>query len=293
MLSALSPSSAVLRAVANATLQSNSLTVVKLGGSALEDATAKADMLASLVALQRLGLKLVAVHGGGKPIDRAMAEAGITPVKVQGRRFTDEATLAIVVQVLQAINTELVHDLHQAGGSAIGWGSTVADQFPIHGERLFLPGLDLQPTSLGFVGRVTQVHLEALHRCLDRHTLPVLPCLATEVNDHQQWLNINADSMAAALAAELKARSVLFLTDTPGVLLDRSKPESLQPQLSRRACQDLIAQGIIDGGMIPKVEACFEALDAGATEAVILDGRQPGCLIAWLLGEPAGTVVVA
>jgi acetylglutamate kinase len=282
-----------MKAFAEAEHRRGRLAVVKLGGSALEDDAAKQDMLRSLVVLQKLGVAMIAVHGGGKPIDRAMADAGMTPVKVQGRRYTDAESLAIVHRVLMAINQDLVSGLKHLGGQAIGWSTATPAQYPVSAERLFLPGLDLQPIDLGFVGRVTEVDRVALQGCLTRKLLPILPCLAVESNSPDQWLNINADSLASGVAASMKADTVLFLTDTPGVYADRARPESLCRRLSRAECQAMIASEVIAGGMIPKVEACFDAIDAGATEAIILDGRQPGCLIHWLLGEPSGTVIVS
>jgi acetylglutamate kinase len=165
---------------AGAAIQSarSGMRVVKLGGSAMEDPTATAGMIRAVVTLQRLGLKLVLVHGGGKPIDRAMAAAGLTPVKVAGRRYTDDATLAVVVRVLTAINAELVAALSAAGATAYGFGADPV-HFPLRGERLLLPGLDLQPVDLGRVGSVTAV----VERALREPGIPLLPSLAVSPSD--------------------------------------------------------------------------------------------------------------
>ena len=250
--------------------------VVKLGGSAMEDPAATDACLRSVVALQRVGVHVVLVHGGGKPIDRAMADAGLTPRKVAGRRYTDDATLEIVVRVLHEINRAICQRLESLGVNATAYDA--ADWFPLSGEKLSLPGLDLQPIDLGRVGTINEVRLTAFDDDLGPWShVPVIPSLALDADGG--WLNVNADTAASALAGALEADKAIFLTDTPGVLRDRSNPASLLPRLTAAECRDLIARGVIDGGMVPKVEACFEALDAGAKAALILDGRVPFSLL--------------
>ena len=263
--------------------------VVKLGGSAMEEPAATRGTLEAVAALQDAGFKIVLVHGGGKPIDRAMAAAGLTPVKVQGRRFTDDVTLAIVVKVLGELNAGLERDLRNLGGRALGYGELAG--FPLFGERLLLPGLDLNPVDLGRVGTVTRVEAAALLAIL-KDAVPVLPSLCVS-DDDGDWLNVNADTVAAAVAKALDAESVLFLTDTPGILRDRDDPGSRLAELTRAECEQLLSDGVITGGMVPKVEACFDALDAGAKRAVILDGRDPHALTDDALGRPAGTAIRA
>ena len=246
--------------------------VVKLGGSAMEDPASTDACLRSVVALRTLGLPIVLVHGGGKPIDRAMAAAGLTPKKVAGRRYTDEATLQIVVRVLaEEINLGIVRAIHDLQRSA------QREILALFGERLTLPGPDGHPVDLGRVGTVTHMDTSRLWEAIDKGIIPVIPSLALAADGG--WLNVNADTAASAVAGALEARYAIFLTDTPGVLRDRSNPASLFPSLSREECRGLIASGVIDGGMVPKVEACFEALDAGAEAALILDGRVPYSLL--------------
>jgi acetylglutamate kinase len=245
--------------------------VVKLGGSAMEDPSATDACLRSVATLRRLGVRVVLVHGGGKPIDRAMAEAGLTPKKVAGRRYTDPATLEIVVRVLHEINHGLVHQLAALGAKATGYDD--ARRFPLSGEPLTLPGPDRTRIDLGRVGKITDVR----HAELEGDSVPILPSLAVAADGG--WLNVNADTAASAVAGMLKADKAIFLTDTPGVLLDRSNPGSLRARLTEAECRAFIASGVIDGGMVPKVEACFEALDAGARAALILDGRVPFSLL--------------
>ena len=172
--------------------------VVKLGGSAMEDPAATDACLRSVATLHQLRIPVVLVHGGGKPIDRAMAETGITPRKVAGRRYTDDATLEIVVRVLQAISRDLVARLGALGARATTYAD--APSFPLAGERLMLPGLDLEPIDLGRVGKVTDVFLDEF-RAAPAETLVVLPSLA--VDDAEGWLNINADTAASAVAGAL------------------------------------------------------------------------------------------
>jgi acetylglutamate kinase len=264
--------------------------VVKLGGSAMEDPAATDACLRSVATLNKLGVPLVLVHGGGKPIDRAMAEAGLVPKKVAGRRYTDDATLAIVVRVLSEINVDLTRRLDRLcgggfveGGACFGAPADTA-VYPIVGRRLLLPGPDLQPIDLGRVGSVARVDTAALDRLFRQNVAVVLPSLAASADDGG-WLNVNADTAASAVAGALQADKAIFLTDTPGVLLDRARPDSLIPKLTERECRDLIARGVIDGGMVPKVEACFEALEAGAKSALILDGRVPFSLLGVFLHD--------
>jgi acetylglutamate kinase len=264
--------------------------VVKLGGSAMEDPAATAGTLDALVTLQTLGVRQIVVHGGGKPIDRAMAAAGLAPKKVQGRRVTDAATLEIVVKILRKeICPGIVQDLQARGGKAVGLHGD--DRQILFGEKLMLPGPDGRPLDLGFVGDPTDVDADLLDDTLDEGVMPVIPSLA--VDGEGAWLNVNADTAAAAVAGAVQAEAVLFLTDTPGVLTDRANPKSLVPRLTESEARAMIAFGSIDGGMVPKVEACYAALAAGAGRAVVLDGRDPHALLAEFLGgPPAGTAIV-
>jgi acetylglutamate kinase len=252
--------------------------VVKLGGSAMEDPVATDACLRSVATLNKLGVPLVLVHGGGKPIDRAMAEAGLVPKKVAGRRYTDEETLAVVTRVLGEINRDLKHRLEHFGADA---SSIIdADHYPLKGELLRLTGSDRQQIDLGWVGFVPEVDTTEFEwRLRECGEIPVIPSLATSMASPNGWLNVNADTAASAVAGALKADKAIFLTDTPGVLRDRANPASLITNLTEGEARELIASGVIDGGMVPKVEACFEALEAGAKSALILDGREKYSLL--------------
>lgn len=275
----------LLRAMARARLLRGRTILIKLGGSAMEDPIATRGTLESVVALQSMGIRLILVHGGGKPIDRAMAAAGLVPKKVAGRRYTDDATLEIVVRTLcEVINPSIVATIRELGGRADG--ITASRTFPIRGETLTLDGVDL-----GHVGQPTRIETADLQDIIADGRIPVLPSLA--VREDGNWLNVNADTIASAVAGAVSADSAIFLTDTPGVLQDRNDPDSVVTYLSAAECRDLIRRGIIAGGMIPKVEACLDALREGAGRAVILDGRNPYSLLNDFVSDrPCGTEIV-
>lgn len=246
------------------------ITVIKLGGSAMEESESLQATLQDVVFMETVGMRPVLVHGGGKAIDRAMARAGLAPKKVRGRRVTDEATLQIVVQVLRdEINADIVHRMQQLGGRAIGLhtGSLRA----LFGEKLFLETETGEKLDLGRVGQVTRVDTQLIENVCSAGVVPVIPSLA--VGPDGTWLNVNADTAAAAVASQLRAEKLVFLTDTPGLLRDRRDPTSLISSLSASQCRQLIRDGVIEEGMIPKVEGCLEALAAGVKKTHIIDGR--------------------
>jgi acetylglutamate kinase len=248
----------------------NRLIVIKLGGSAMEEPDALKATLQDVIFMSTVGLRPIVVHGGGKPIDRAMAESGLKPRKVLGRRYTDDETLAIVVRVLlKEINAGLESQVRQLGGRAIGphLGSL---QF-LFGEKLILTSPNNEPIDLGRVGKVTRIDADLLRDFCEAGIIPLIPSLA--IDDEGQWLNVNADTAAAAVAAELQAEKLVLLTDTPGILMDRRDPASLITSMTVQRCQELLGQKVIEEGMIPKVEACFDSLRGGVKKTHIIDGR--------------------
>jgi acetylglutamate kinase len=246
------------------------LTVIKLGGSAMEEPDSLRSTLQDVVFMATVGLRPILVHGGGKPIDRAMAAAGLQPRKVQGRRYTDDDTLAIVVRVLTSeINAGLVAQLRQLGGRAVGLHTGPLQC--LFGEKLLLPGNDGTPIDLGRVGQVTRVDGPLIADFCAAGVVPVIPSLGLDADDG--WLNVNADTAAAAVAEHLRAEKLVFLTDTPGILRDRANEASLIASLDAADCHKLIGSGIIDSGMIPKVEACLASLRAGVRKVHMIDGR--------------------
>ena len=240
------------------------LIAIKLGGSAMEDPAALTATLQDVVFMATVGLRPVLVHGGGKPIDRAMASAGLVARKVLGRRYTDAATLEIVVRVLLEVNTSIVAQIHQLGGRAVGLHSP---PLPVlFGERLTLDGEDL-----GHVGSVTRVDTALIESFCAGGVVPVIPSLA--LDETGGWLNVNADTAASAVAVHLHTEKLVFLSDTPGILTDRRDPASLVATLDANRCRELICTGVIDSGMIPKVEACLDSLRGGVRQTHMIDGR--------------------
>ena len=265
------------------------LTVIKLGGSAMEDPEALKATLQDVVFMETVGMRPVLVHGGGKPIDRAMAQAGLKPRKVQGRRCTDEQTLAIVVRVLlQEINVGIERQIRALGGRAVG--PHLGSLQYLTGEKITLTGPANEPVDLGRVGRVTKVDVDLIRDFCAAGVVPVIPSLALDADGG--WLYVNADTAAAGLAARLEAEKLVLLTDTPGILRNRQDPQSLISSLDAAGCRDLIAQGIIDEGMIPKVEACLDGLRAGVKRTHIIDGRlRHSLLLEIYTDRGVGTVI--
>ena len=246
------------------------LTVIKLGGSAMEDPDALRATLQSVVFLATVGLRPVLVHGGGKPIDRAMNAAGLQPKKILGRRYTDNETLAIVVRVLtDEINADIVRQIRALGGRAVGLHSGSLQV--LAGEKLTLPGPEGKPVDLGHVGTVTEVDTALISDFARAGVVPVIPSLAHDAQGN--WLNVNADTAAAGVAADLRAAKLVMMTDTPGILRDLKNPSSLIPSLTAEGCRRLMNDGVIDSGMIPKVEACLDSLRRGVGKTHIIDGR--------------------
>lgn len=243
--------------------------VIKLGGAAIEHESTLNATLQDVVFMETVGLRPILVHGGGKAISEAMKSAGLQPRFVQGRRYTDEETLSIVRDVLvDRINADIVSRIESLGGWAMGLHPGFAN--PLTGERLFLEENGEQ-LDLGRVGRVTSVDEDRLTKVCHAGIVPVLPSLA--VDEEGGMLNVNADTAAASVAELLKAEKLIFVSDTPGILRDQEDPASLISSLTASECGDLARDGVIDGGMIPKVDACLQSLRAGVRKTHMVDGR--------------------
>lgn len=246
------------------------LTVIKLGGSAMEDPDALRSTLQDVVFMETVGMRPILVHGGGKAIDRAMHRAGLVPHKIQGRRVTDEATLKIVMDVLQnEINADVVRQIKALDGQAVPLHTGVLQV--LFGRKITLPDDQGRPLDLGRVGTITWVNRPLIENFCRAGTVPVIPCIA--LDDQGMGLNINADTAAAAVAIHMQAEKLVLLTDTPGILRDRQDPGSLIHHTDAQQCLQMIGQGIIDSGMLPKVEACLDSLRAGVKKTHIIDGR--------------------
>ena len=246
------------------------VTVIKLGGSLMEKPDSLLHVLVDIVFMETVGMRPVVVHGGGAAISRAMDAAGIQPQFIQGRRFTDERSLGIVERVLaHDINESLSHRIEELGGRAmsLNFQSTCV----LHGHRTQLADDQGQPIDLGYVGEVTRVDRSLIEKLCQAGLIPVIPSMCWDENG--QKLNVNADTAAMAVAQALGAEKLVFLSDVPGVLRDRNDPDSLVHTLSGGEARRLIQQGVVGGGMIPKVEACLETLERGVKKIHIVDGR--------------------
>jgi acetylglutamate kinase len=265
-------------------------TVIKLGGSVMEAPEALRALLVDIVFMQTVGMRPVVVHGGGKAITLAMERAGLEARFVQGRRYTDDATLEIVARVLaEEINADIVRHISKFGGRASGLHHKTSQC--LFGRRITLPGPDGSQVDLGRVGEVTEVDVPPIENLCLAGVVPVLPSLAEE--DDGRLLNVNADTAAAAVAMALRADKLVFLTDTPGILHDRREPGSLIRSLTPDGCRDLIREGVIDKGMIPKVEACLASLEAGVGKTHIIDGRlRHSLLLEMYTDKGIGTEIV-
>ena len=245
-------------------------TVIKLGGSVVEHPDSLRHLLVDIVFMSTLGMRIVVVHGGGKAISRAMDDAGLAPRFVQGRRYTDDATLAIVEKVLATeLNHDLVARLEEYGGRAMSLNFLSTNV--LFGDRLALAGPGGEAIDLGHVGSVTRVDRLTIDNLTYAGQVPVIPSMAMGVDGGK--LNVNADTAATAVAAAIGAEKLVVLSDIPGVLRDINDPESLIHSLTASEARRLIADGTIAAGMIPKIEGCLETLEQGVKKIHIIDGR--------------------
>ncbi len=250
--------------------------VIKLGGSALEDDATVRRLLNDVIFMEAVGMHPVLIHGGGKSINAAMKSAGIEPHWVQGRRYTDEATLEIVATVLAGeISTSLARMIRELGGRAVPLSFLSCNC--LVGEKLMLPDEKGQPLDLGFVGQVVAIDRQLIEQTCDAGIIPVIPSVAVDAQG--QKYNVNADTAAAAVARYLGAEKLIFLSDVPGIFRNRHDPSTLLSNLTTQQCRELIADGTIDSGMIPKVEAAIDALAAGVKKVHIIDGREPHSIL--------------
>ncbi len=246
------------------------ITVIKLGGSLIQDEAALRHVLIDIVFMETVGMRPVIVHGAGAAISRAMEEAGIEPRFVQGRRYTDDRTLEIVERVLAGeINQRIARQIEELGGRAMDLSFSTTNV--LFGERLQLPGDDGQPVDLGNVGRVVRVDRTVIDNLCYAGQVPVIPSMCEDVETGQK-LNVNADTAAAAVAESLGAEKLVFLSDVNGVRRDKNDPQSLLNTLTPADVNQLIQTGVIETGMIPKVEACVDIVNRGVRKVHIIDG---------------------
>jgi acetylglutamate kinase len=257
--------------------------VVKYGGAAMTEPALAARFAEDVVLLHAVGLRPVVVHGGGPQIGDLMRRLGMEPEFRDGRRVTDADTLDVARMVLVGkVNREIVAAVNRHGPLAVGLSGEDAN---------FLEAGVLDP-GLGFVGEVTHVNRGIIDRLLAEHLIPIISTIGTD--EDGQALNINADTVAGAVAAELEAEKLICLSDVPGLLRDATDPASLIDAVTADELGALVADGTVAGGMIPKVEACLAALAGGVRSAHLLDGRIPHVLLLELFTDAGiGTMISA
>ena len=252
------------------------IVVVKLGGSVLDDTSLQKELLTDIAFMATVGMRPIIVHGGGKAITRSMNEAGLEPVWVQGRRYTDERTLTIAEHTLvHKINTPICETLAELGCEPMGLHSL--GSCALFAETLRLAGEDGRKLDVGLVGKVADVNKQLLRKLCADGTIPVIASVAKDKAGGK--LNVNADSAAGMVAAEVVAEKLVVVSDTHGIRTDLDDPDSWVSSLNEEKIKEMIDAGIITDAMFPKVEACITALDAGVSKAHIIDGRIPHSLL--------------
>lgn len=244
--------------------------IVKYGGSAMVDEALKQRVIEDVTLLKLVGFKPIIVHGGGKDISRMIERVGMTPKFVNGLRVTDEETMEIAEMVLGKVNKSLVQLVESHGVRAIGMSGK--DGALLRVKKKYADGEDI-----GYVGEVTQVNTKVLEDLLEKDFLPIICPIGLD-EDYNTY-NINADDVACAVATAMKAEKLAFLTDIEGVYKDPQDPESLISALTIHEAEDLIKDGYIGGGMLPKLQNCIDAIKQGVSRVHILDGRIPHCLL--------------
>jgi acetylglutamate kinase len=268
------------------------IVVVKYGGHAMGEEEMARNFARDIVLMEQTAINPVVVHGGGPQIGDMLKRLGIKSEFAAGLRITDKSTIEIVEMVLAgSINKQIVGFINEAGGKAVGLCGKDGNMVTARkiSRTIADPGSHIEKVvDLGFVGEPEKVDITVLTQILGRDLIPVLAPLATSIDG--VTYNVNADTFAGAIAGALRAKRLLLLTDVEGVL-DKSK--SLIRELSANDVRRLIADGTISGGMIPKVETCLYALDAGVEGVVILDGRVPHAVLLELLTDHgAGTLMM-
>ncbi len=249
--------------------------LIKFGGSAMDNPELVKSLMKDIVLMEALGLNPVVVHGGGKAISKAMQESGLEAKFINGLRVTTPEAIDIVEQTLSnEINPGLVELVREAGGKAVGIPGTKV----FVGERIFEKDEAGKRVDLGMVGQVIGSLLSRVEEALALQITPVISPLARELGTDQS-LNVNADLAAAALARELRPVKLVFISDVPGLMRDPSDPTTIVKSINRKEALSLIDQGVITGGMIPKVRSALDALNAGVRKVHFIDGRLPHSLL--------------
>ncbi len=258
--------------------------VVKYGGAAMKDSSLKDKVMRDIVFLSCVGLRPVVVHGGGPEINSWLDKLGIEPQFKDGLRVTDAATMDVVEMVLVGrVNKEIVSLINQAGGLAVGICGKDGNLIKARPEGR---------QGIGFVGEVNSIDIKLLNSLVSSGYIPVVSSVAAD--ETGQAYNINADTVAGELAAALGAEKLILLTDTAGILKDYKDPSTLLPKVDIQEARQLIASGVVSGGMIPKVSCCVRLLAQGVKAAHIIDGRIPHSLLLEIFTDSGiGSMLVA
>jgi acetylglutamate kinase len=256
--------------------------VIKYGGNAMSSEALKEQVMEDIVLLQLIGIKVVLVHGGGPEISELMGKLGKKAEFVNGLRVTDKETVDIAQMVLAGkINKSLVNYLGMKGGKAMG----------LSGMDGHLIEAKVNDEKLGYVGEITNINIDAVTDLLEKGYIPVISTLGCDKEGNTY--NINGDTAAARIAGALGAKRLIMMTDIAGILKDKDDPNTLIPHVTISEARKLFSDGVISGGMIPKVECCIDAIGHGVKKVIIMDGRVPHSILMELLtDEGAGTMVM-
>src|ERR1044072_4671273 len=264
---AINKASALVEALSYIQRFHNKVVVVKIGGSIMDDEATLSTILNDIVFMNYVGMQPILVHGGGKAINQAMEAAGLQPQMVLGRRYTDERTLAIAEHVLcNQINRFIVNFIQSQGCEAMGLHSL--SSVVLFAEKTYLSGPDGRRIDLGLVGEIKSVNARLLRLLVQADSIPVIATIARD--DAGGKLNVNADTAAGAVAAAMKAEKLVVVSDTHGIRSNPDDPASLVKHLTSDQIEQMVQSGVITKGMLPKVEACLQALKAGVTKAYII-----------------------
>ncbi|MBQ3493317.1 MAG: acetylglutamate kinase [Clostridia bacterium] len=257
------------------------IVVVKYGGNAMINQELKEQVMQDIVLLWLTGVKIVLVHGGGPEISEMMDKLGKKAQFVDGLRVTDKETVDIVQMVLAGkINKTLVNHIQVKGGKAMG----------LSGMDGHLIEAKVKDERLGFVGEITSVNIEPVTDLLEKGYIPVISTVGCDKESNAY--NINADTAAARIAGALGAKRLIMMTDIAGLLKDKDDPSTLIPHITVKESEKLLADGTIQGGMIPKIKCCIDAISHGVKKVIIMDGRIPHSILMELFtDEGAGTMV--
>ena len=258
------------------------IVVIKYGGNAMINENLKKQVMEDIALLSLIGIKIVLVHGGGPEISDLMSKVGKKAEFINGLRVTDKETMDIAQMVLAGkVNKNLVNLLGTKGAKAIG----------ISGMDGHLIEAKMKSADLGYVGAITKINIEPIHDLLEKGYIPVVSTIGCD-NEGNSY-NINGDTAASHIAGALQAESLIMMTDIAGLLKDVNDPDSLIREITVQEAKKLYKEGVISGGMIPKVDCCIEAITEGVKKVIIMDGRVPhSILIELLTNEGAGTMVL-